>query len=76
MTQKKQALIEAICDEFGLDYPEVWPDGDGETTEEAYENKLKEYDFTSGCYIHREWLSLAKLVEIADSIGLLDDDDF
>lgn len=76
MTKKKQALIEAICDAFGFDYPEVWPDGDGETTEEAYENKLRDYDFTSWCYINREWMSLAKLVEIADSIGLLDDDDF
>lgn len=76
MTNKKKALIEAICDAFNIDYPEVGPDGDGETTEEAYENKLNDYDFTSGCYIHREWLSLAKLVEIADNIGLLEDDDF
>lgn len=76
MTNKKKALIGAICDNFNMDYPEIWPDGDGETEEEAYENKLKDYSFTSWCYINREWMNLAKLVEIADSIGLLDDDDF
>ena len=74
MTKKKQALIEAICDAFNIDYPEVGPDGDGETIEEAYENKLKEYAFTSGCYENREWLSLAKIVEIAEDAYLLDDD--
>jgi hypothetical protein len=74
MTKKKQAFIEAICDEFGFDYPEVGPDGDGETEEEAYENVLKDYNFTSGCYVHNEWLSLAKMVDIAEAAGLLDDD--
>lgn len=74
MTKKKQALIEAICDAFGIDYPEVGPDGDGETIEEAYENKLKEYNFTSGCYVNHEFLSLAKIVEIAEDAYLLDDD--
>jgi len=72
MTDKKKALIEAICDEFGLDYPST---EDGyETEEEAYEWILTDYNFTSGCYIKGEWLSLAKLVEIADNIGLLEDD--
>lgn len=77
MTDKKKALIEAICDEYGLDYPELGDNGDDEdtrTTDELYEDKLKSYDFTSGCYIRWEWLSLAKIVEIADSIGLLEDD--
>lgn len=77
MTDKKKELIEAICDEYGLDYPELGDNGDDEdtrTTDELYEDKLKSYDFTSGCYIRGEWLSLAKIVEIADSIGLLEDD--
>ena len=77
MTDKKKALIEAICDEYGLDYPELGDNGDENderTEEEIYEDKLKSYDFTSGCYIRGEWLSLEKIVEIADSIGLLEDD--
>ena len=77
MTNKKKELIEAICDEFGFDYPEAGDNGDDEdtrTTDEIYEDKLKSYDFTSWCYINHEWLSLAKIVEIADSIGLLEDD--
>lgn len=78
MTKKKQALIEAICDEFGFDYPERDYEDleDTRTTDELYEDKLKEYDFTSWCYINREWMSLAKLVEIAENAGLLEDDDF
>lgn len=54
MTDKKKELIEAICDEYGLDYPELGDNGDDEdtrTTDELYEDKLKSYDFTSGCYI-------------------------
>lgn len=77
MTDKKKELIEAICDEYGLDYPELGDNGDDEdtrTTDELYEDKLKSYDFTSWCYIRGEWLSLSKIVEIADSIGLLEDD--
>lgn len=77
MTNKKKELIEAICDEYGLDYPELGDNGDDEdtrTTDELYEDKLNSYDFKSGCYIKGEWLSLAKIVEIADNIGLLEDD--
>ena len=77
MTDKKKALIEAICDEYGLDYPELWDNGDENderTEEEIYEDKLNSYDFKSGCYINGEWLSLAKIVEIADNTGLLEDD--
>lgn len=49
MTKKKQALIEAICDAFGFDYPErdYEDPEDTRTTDELYEDKLKEYDFTS-----------------------------
>jgi hypothetical protein len=50
MTNKKKELIEAICDEFGFDYPEAGDNGDDEdtrTTDEIYEDKLKTYDFTS-----------------------------
>lgn len=72
MTQKKKELIEAICDEFGFDYPST---EDGyETEEEAYEWVLTDYNFTSWCYVNNEWLSLAKLVEIAENAGLLEDD--
>lgn len=63
MTDKKKALIEAICDAYGFDYPEADEDM---TLEEAYEDILTSYNFTSGCYVHNEWLSLAKMVEIAE----------
>ena len=49
MTQKKKALIEAICDEFGFDYPErdQEDESDTRTEDELYEDKLSDYDFTS-----------------------------
>ena len=76
MTQKKKALIEAICDAFGFDYPErdYEDESDTRTEEEIYEDALKEYNFTSGCYVNHEFLSLAKIVEIAEDAYLLDDD--
>ena len=78
MTQKKKALIEAICDEFGFDYPErdQEDESDTRTEDELYEDKLSDYDFTSWCYINREWMSLARLVEIAERAWLLEDDEF
>ena len=72
MTDKKKALIEAICDAYGMDYPST--DDGYETEEEAYEWILTDYNFTSGCYVHNEWLSLAKMVEIAEDAWLLEDD--
>jgi len=49
MTNKKKALIEAICDEFGFDYPErdYEDPEDTRTTDEIYEDALSEYNFTS-----------------------------
>ena len=77
MTNKKKALIEAICDEFGFDYPErdYEDEEDTRTTDEVYEDALNEYNFTSGCYVNHGWLSPAKLVEIAERAGLLEDDE-
>lgn len=49
MTKKKKALIEAICDAYGLDYPERGYEDpeDTRSEDELYEDKLNEYDFTS-----------------------------
>ena len=47
MTKKKQALIEAICDAFGFDYPEAEDEDDTRTEEEIYFDKENSYDFTS-----------------------------
>ena len=49
MTQKKKALIEAICDAFGFEYPErdYEDESDTRTEDEIYEDALKEYNFTS-----------------------------
>lgn len=50
MTKKKKALIEAICDRYGFDYPEAGDNGDENderTEDEIYEDKLNEYDFKS-----------------------------
>lgn len=67
MTQKKKAFIEAICDEYWFDYPE---------TDQEYEEILDSYNFKSWCYVKDGRLSLAKVIEIADSMGLLEDDDY
>lgn len=67
MTQKKKEFIEAICDKYGFDHPE---------NDQEYEEILDSYNFKSWCYCNREWLSLREIVDLADSIGLLDDDDF
>ena len=67
MTEKKKALIEAICDAFGFDYP---------TTDQEYESIGETYNFTSWCYINHKWMCLDEFIRIADSIGLLDEDDF
>lgn len=67
-------LIEAICDKYGFDYPD--PIREDETKAEAYERVLNSYDFKSWCYCNREWLSLKEMVDLVESIGLLDDDDF
>ena len=77
MTEKKKALIEALCDEYEIDYPELGDNGDDEdtrTTDELYQDKLRSCAFESGCYNNHEWMSLAKFVRIAENIGLLDDD--
>lgn len=50
MTNKKKELIEAICDNYNIDYPELGDNGDDEdtrTTDELYEDKLRSYDFTN-----------------------------
>ena len=67
MTDKKKALIEAICDEYWFDYPE---------TDQEYEWITEEYNFTSWCYIKGKWMCLADFIRIADNIGLLDDDNY
>lgn len=78
MTKKKKALIEAICDRYGLDYPERDNEDpeDTRSEDELYEDKLDSYDFTSWCYINHEWMSLANFVKIAEDAGLLEDEDF
>lgn len=78
MTKKKKALIEAICDKYGLDYPErdYEDPEDTRTEDELYEDMLDSYEFTSWCYCNREWMSLQAFVEIAQDAGLLDDEDF
>jgi hypothetical protein len=42
--------------------------------EEIYFDKENSYDFTSWCYINREWLSLAEIIRILKENGFLDDD--
>lgn len=74
MSEKKKALIEAICDEFWFDYPDQIRED--ETKDEAYERTINEYDFTSWCYCNWKWMSLKGFIELADSIGLLDDDNY
>lgn len=78
MSKKKKAFIEAICDAYGFDYPErdYEDPEDTRSEDELYEDKLDEYDFTSGCYINHEWLSIARLVEIAEDAGLFEEDEF
>ena len=67
MTDKKKALIEAICDAYGFDYPE---------TDQEYEAIWEDYNFTSGCYVNHKWLCLAEFLRIAEDTGLLVDDDY
>jgi len=79
MTEKEKALVEALCDAYGIDYPEQGDNGDDtdeRTEEEIYFDKENSYDFTSWCYINHEWLSLANIIRIVREQGLLDDDDF
>ena len=45
MSEKEKDLIRAICEEYGWDYPE--PEEEGETEDQAFENMLDSYDFTS-----------------------------
>lgn len=68
MTQKEKDFIDALCDEYGMDYPE-------QQTNECYDETLKSYNFTSWCYINWNWLSLANIVRVARNIWLLDDND-
>ena len=74
MTGKEKALVEALCDAYGLDYPEAEDEDDTRTEEELYLDKESSYEFTSWCYINREWLSLADIIRILRENGFLDDD--
>jgi hypothetical protein len=50
MTEKEKALVEALCDAYGLDYPEQGDNGDDtdeRTEEEIYFDKEDSYEFTS-----------------------------
>ena len=50
MTEKEKALVEALCDAYGMDYPEQGDNGDENderTEEEIYFDKENSYDFTS-----------------------------
>lgn len=67
MTEKKKQLIDAICEQYGFDYPE---------TDEEYNDILDSYNFTSWCYSNHERMSLATFVKIADRAWLLDDDEY
>lgn len=69
MTQKEKDFIDALCDEYGMDYPE-------EQTDECYDETLKSCNFTSWCYINWQWLSLANIVRVARHTWLLDDDEY
>ena len=47
MTEKEKALVEALCDEYGIDYPEQGDNGDDtdeRTEEEIYFDKENSYD--------------------------------
>ena len=76
MTEKEKALVEALCDAYGMDYPEAEDEDDTRTEEELYLDKESSYEFTSWCYINHEWLSLANIIRIVKEQGLLEDDDF
>ena len=50
MTEKEKALVEALCDAYGIDYPEQGDNGDDtdeRTEEEIYFDKENSYSFTS-----------------------------
>lgn len=50
MTEKEKALVEALCDAYGIDYPEQGDNGDDEdmrSDEEIYFDKENSYSFTS-----------------------------
>lgn len=40
MTQKEKDFIDALCDEYGMDYPD-------EQTDECYDETLESYNFKS-----------------------------
>lgn len=40
MTEKEKLFIDALCDEYGMDYPE-------ESTDECYDETLESYNFKS-----------------------------
>lgn len=47
MTEKEKALVEALCDAYGMDYPEAEDEDDTRTEEELYLDKESSYEFTS-----------------------------
>lgn len=69
MTDKKKQFIEAICDQYGFDYPESYGD------DQWYQDVLDSCNFKNGCYINGNRFCLKDIVDLADSIGLLDDED-
>lgn len=68
MTEKEKLFIDALCDEYGIDYPE-------ESTDECYDETLESYNFKSWCYINWQWLSLRDVVRVARRAWILDDDE-
>ena len=68
MTRKEKNFIDALCDEYGMDYPD-------EQTDECYDETLESNNFKSWCYINWQWLSLANVVRVARRTWLLDDDE-
>lgn len=74
MTEKEKALVEALCDAYGMDYPEAEDEDDMRSEEELYLEKESSYEFTSWCYVNHEWLSLAEIIRILKENGFLDDD--
>lgn len=47
MTEKEKALVEALCDAYGMDYPEAEDEDDMRSEEELYLEKESSYEFTS-----------------------------
>lgn len=71
MTEKKMEFIEDLAEAYWIDMEDEW-----DTRAERCANVLESNAFTSWCYINHERLCLQKVVEIAEQMWLLDDNDY